>query len=263
MNNILTLENQSLLVVTFYVIASDGATSALTLTAGESVTHPLDWTGPVGVIAAIANLASGSQQIMPAGPLMNATATLTVCDGAAWVQDLVPATATLAAVGPKEVETKGTFTIQQQQQTNWCWAALTSSVNDFYGSAARSQGELANWAFKTTSCTQTPVGNTCNQAYNTSLALAHVNHLKKTTEAALDLAAVKAELPGNPIGAGIRWASSNVGHAVALTACAGDGDKATVTVQDPGKASVTHMPFAKFPGGQFKGADWKRTFTTQ
>src|SRR4051812_27451016 len=56
------------------------------------------------------------------------------------------------------------FTMQHQQQTQWCWSATSVSTSHFYNSAsAWTQCSLVNSALGQTSCCVDGSTSTCNQ----------------------------------------------------------------------------------------------------
>jgi len=55
------------------------------------------------------------------------------------------------------------FTMQPQQQTQWCWAAVSVSINLFYHPASgRTQCAVANTAMGQTTCCQDGSSAQCN-----------------------------------------------------------------------------------------------------
>lgn len=260
-NNVLTLKNNSSSEVTFYVTGSDGHTEALTLESMESVAKPLGWTGTAGLISGMIN-GPDANQVLSALPLRNANATISVIDGVVWQRDTVSSSATLSAKA--EIGAPGVFAIQKQLLPNWCWAAVTSSVGDFYGVGQKSQGQLANDCLKQTTCTNTPPGIGCDAPFDTAEALRSVSHLNAVTPGPLLQTSVASEIAGkHPVGLGIYWPTSKVGHAIVISAYAGAGDTASITVQDPAHATVSSVAFKGFPGNAYPNASWSRTFTTK
>src|SRR4029079_4998564 len=70
------------------------------------------------------------------------------------------------------------FTMQQQQQTEWCWAAVSVSVNLFYHPASgQTQCAVANVAMGPTTCCQDGSTAQCNQPWFLDQALQIVGDL--------------------------------------------------------------------------------------
>jgi hypothetical protein len=164
---------------------------------------------------------------------------------------------------PAQSEAAGTptvpFTMQTQQATNWCWAAVAVSVYDFFnpnrpsntGVAATStiwtQGTLANRLLGITApgCSQTPIPGSCNQTGALDTALALTKNLMPNgalfgqhfTFACIQ-SWVKAQLP---LGVRIQWRGLG-GHFIALDGCKVlSSGRQLVHVQDPsGTAHALH-----------------------
>ncbi|SDF58525.1 MULTISPECIES: papain-like cysteine protease family protein [unclassified Duganella] len=263
MTKVLTLQNESSSVVTFYVTGSDGKTRMLALEAGESVDSPLKWNGP-GSAGLVSGMINGSEinQVLPSVLIENADTTLRVLDGVVWERDTDPATR-LGTTQLPDGE-PGVFAIQKQQMSKWCWAAVTSSVVDFYGSAKKTQGELANSELKLTSCDVKAPPSECNKPFATATALRHVGHLNATTPDGLTLSKVETEIAAqHPIAMSLNWPNKTIGHAIVISGYAGAGDTATITVQDPATASTSIVSFKGFPGNSYPDAIWKRSYTTK
>ena len=55
------------------------------------------------------------------------------------------------------------FDMQAQTQSNWCWAATSTSVSHFYWWASPwTQCKVANGELNLTTCCQSPVPSACN-----------------------------------------------------------------------------------------------------
>ncbi|WP_024696289.1 papain-like cysteine protease family protein [Pseudomonas syringae] len=110
------------------------------------------------------------------------------------------------------------FAMQPQQQTNWCWAAVSVSTALFYdlGNPA-TQCALANQAFgDSNNCCVNGSSGACNQPYFLNLALSWVGHLNNWYEQAFTLAQIMGEIDArHPLGARIGW-NGGGGHFVAI-----------------------------------------------
>jgi hypothetical protein len=157
---------------------------------------------------------------------------------------------------PLQTESKAAtqpFVMQTQQATNWCWAAVAVSVNDFFGSPvgvfagpAWTQSSLANKQLGITSspgCAQTPVPTPCNQPEALDVALNITKNLMPdgakfnqhlTFESIQNW--VTAQLP---LGARITWYGGGA-HFIALDGCKlmSSGER-MVHVQDPSFSSTS------------------------
>ncbi|WP_226468939.1 papain-like cysteine protease family protein [Luteimonas panaciterrae] len=188
-----------------------------------------------------------------------------------WPDDWKPIYAPIAHAPLFEapVTKKLDFPMQAQAQTQWCWAAVSSSVADFYRPSGTepnpdfTQCRLAGWAFappgKPDECCKDGGSSTCNKPYKTRLGLQHVQHLHETLEHRLSFEKIQEEIVGGrPIGVSIGWTSGG-GHAVAITGYSTIDNVQYIRVQDPGGATKKLVRLTSFPSG----GTWRRTFTTQ
>lgn len=157
------------------------------------------------------------------------------------------------------------FDIQQQLQTQWCWAAVSSSVCDFYRPHGTppdpdfTQCGLASWAFAPAECCKDGGSSACNRPYLQSLALQHVHHRHESFGGAMQFDKIQEEIvAGRPIAVTIAWTLGGA-HAVAITGYTTIEKVQYVQVQDPGGATKQLIPLARFP----QGGSWNWTVTTQ
>ena len=155
------------------------------------------------------------------------------------------------------------FEMQQQEQTNWCWAACGVSVERFYsGSATWSrQCDLASQELGLTCC---PAGSNpaCNVYGYLDRALTRVGHFHTWAPGPAAPAVIQGELANNrPLGVRIAWTRGGA-HFVFLSGyyptAAGD----FVTVEDPFFAEST-LPLASFPAAYQGTGSWTHTYWTQ
>jgi len=121
---------------------------------------------------------------------------------------------------------------QHQQQTNWCWAAVSASVSAFFKpSTTWTQCVTVNAEFGRTDCCTNGSSSDCNKAWYLDKGLTRTGNFVSMSAGAGTMADVKAEIDNNrPLCARIGW-SGGGGHAVAL-----DGynqDFNMVAVDDP------------------------------
>jgi len=123
------------------------------------------------------------------------------------------------------------FTMQPQQQSNWCWAALTSSVSHFYNAASSwTQCGLANAELGQTTCCAAGGTAACNRPWYVKRALTRTGNLRDDQGSTTTFQALAGEvLDGRPVGVCVAW-SGGGGHALAVVGC-GVGD--IIIVADP------------------------------
>ena len=93
--------------------------------------------------------------------------------------------------------------MQHQEQTQWCWAAVSVSVAIFYHTTTFKQCDMANWAFAQTTCCVDGSTAQCNKPSTLLAALTHVGHMNRHHRRALNLPETIAEINGDhPVGVG-------------------------------------------------------------
>jgi hypothetical protein len=113
---------------------------------------------------------------------------------------------------------KPTFTMQHQQQTEWCWAANATTVALFYNPASSwTQCTLVNAEFGRNDCCTNPASASCNQPWYLDRALTKVGHLARAFAGPTGVGDIVNQFAQNrPLGVEITW-SGGGGHAPALT----------------------------------------------
>ena len=105
------------------------------------------------------------------------------------------------------------FTMQHQEQTQWCWAATSNSVAHYYNAGSTwTQCGVVNAEFGRSDCCSVPATNDCNQPWTLGTALTRVGHLASMVAASTSFADLRTELDnGRPLGVRIGW-SGGGGH---------------------------------------------------
>lgn len=137
------------------------------------------------------------------------------------------------------------FVMQYQQRTNWCWAAVTVSVDHYYTPASGlTQCTLVNQILGRGDCCQNALGPwiACNSTGDLAVSLAHVGHLAAPpgglVPAAMwgmaSLAQIQHEIDNlRPLGIRVAWLNGGA-HAVACTGYWPIAANVTyLTIQDP------------------------------
>jgi Papain-like cysteine protease AvrRpt2 len=138
------------------------------------------------------------------------------------------------------------FTIQQQEQGNWCWAACAASTALFYEPASGwTQCSVANGELDRTDCCGDPVPDACNFYGFLDVALGVVGHFGSMTSTPEPESAIYAEICADrPLGVRIAWSGGGAHFAM----CVGEDDAGTVTVADPFYGTST-LPYATLQRG--------------
>jgi hypothetical protein len=152
------------------------------------------------------------------------------------------------------------FTLQHQNETQWCWAAVTASITAFYRNTGWTQCNLANNQFGQTTCCTTGSSTACNEPWYLDRALDRVGNLGNFTAGALSLTQIQSEIDaGRPIGVRIGWPGGG-GHFVTIT---GYSDQNVVNVQDPWYAPQgVAVDYATFRSRYQGAGQWTHTYRT-
>jgi Papain-like cysteine protease AvrRpt2 len=152
------------------------------------------------------------------------------------------------------------FTIQQQEEDNWCWAACGASTGLFFQSASGwTQCAVANGELGRADCCATPVPNPCNVYGYLDQALAVVGHFDHMDGTQEPEAVVFTEIcAGRPLGVRIAWS----GGGAHFVMCIGDDNAGTVTVADPFYGTST-IPFGTLQSGYQGSGTWTHSYFTQ
>jgi Papain-like cysteine protease AvrRpt2 len=148
--------------------------------------------------------------------------------------------------------------MQHQQQTQWCWAATSVSVNLYYDpGTGNTQCLVANTVLDKTICCDD--GSKCNQPNKLGKALTVVGNLNAIASGKASFATVKGEIDNcRPICLRIGW-NGGGGHFVAIYGCTGDN---IINIGDPWWGdSVVY--YSKFPSGYHGGGSWTDSYTTK
>lgn len=138
------------------------------------------------------------------------------------------------------------FTMQHQAQTNWCWAAVASSVATFRNAGTTwTQCKIVNAELGRADCCTNGSSATCNKPWYLDKALTRVGHFVNGT------AGVKTKeqirnfiLNDNALVVAVQWTGGG-GHALAITGDRQAGTTYYVTAADPwyGKSDVVYDTF--------------------
>ena len=154
------------------------------------------------------------------------------------------------------------FAMQKQQQTNWCWAAVSASVARFYRPATpwARQCRVASRELGQTCCPAGARPGVCNVPWYLERALARVKHLQHWANGTATLPQSQGEIStGRPLGARVGWAAGG-GHFVVLSGFSTAGN--LVTVDDPIYGRST-LPLATFQSSYQGSGTWAHTYWTR
>jgi len=164
------------------------------------------------------------------------------------------------------------LTVEHQQQTQWCWAAVSNSVSHFYDAGSTwTQCTIVNAELGQTTCCTNGSTAGCNQPWYLDRALTRVGCLLSMASGTLSFATVKSLInSGRPPCARQGW-SGGGGHFMAIVCyfegllgqLAGAGSTARrLRISDPwyGDSVVDYTVFVS--GYQGTGT-WTHSYRTQ
>jgi len=134
------------------------------------------------------------------------------------------------------------FQMQHQQQTNWCWAAVSTSVALYYDPLSNwTQCTVANGELGRSDCCGTGASTSCNVYGYLDSALSRVGHLDHMDGSVAGFQAVDDEIDaGRPVGIRVAWSGGGA-HFLAIIGYLEDVQN-YVAVDDPiyGKSDVSY-----------------------
>lgn len=155
------------------------------------------------------------------------------------------------------------ISLQHQLQTNWCWAACTSSVSAFFAPTSTwGQCAIVNAELAQTTCCQYGDTTQCNQPWYFDRALQRTGNLNSVRAGAAPWGEIQAEIDaGRPVGARIGWTGGG-GHFVLLTGYQRNGALHEVEVQDPWTGSST-VELTTFTNAYKSSGSWTHTYLVE
>jgi Papain-like cysteine protease AvrRpt2 len=164
--------------------------------------------------------------------------------------------------------------IQNQEQSNWCWDAIGSGIASFYDRVTYSQCATATnvakalWGW-TADCCDRANASLCNYESGPDQALDHSDNTKRHSngniEAPVDMARIIGEIDqSRPVGAEITWEDGSGKHEVAITGYTFAGDPAIglIYIQDP-QLGPSWSQVPAFTTRYHGNGAWTKTFWTQ
>jgi hypothetical protein len=166
------------------------------------------------------------------------------------------------------------LTMQRQQHSNWCWAAVAASVAHFFDKSSQwTQCVLASQQLNQPNngcCTNGDDPDTCNQVSHLEKSLSLIRHRNPDTDNPSDGIAspevIKQEIDlGRPIGVRIGWDDSlDQGHFILVTGYDDGTPDLTVMINDPENpdgSPPSKCPYSALEHGYLSESGvWKNTY---
>jgi len=149
------------------------------------------------------------------------------------------------------------FSIQIQDQSNWCWLAGVASIANYYlGRSSWQQCDLANKLLGQTTCCSDGSTTQCDQPGQVDDALDATGNRGQFFSVGVSLDSLATELAaGRPVIAGVYWADS-VGHGFVITGVHPNGD---IDTYDPANGQMARQNYNMFKQHQPGGGVWRET----
>jgi hypothetical protein len=154
------------------------------------------------------------------------------------------------------------FQMQVQQQANWCWAAVATSVSHYYeASSTWTQCEVANGELGRTDCCADGASTSCNVYGTLNTSLSRVGHLDHMDSSVASFQTVDNEIDaGRPLGIRVAWSGGGA-HFLAIIGYLEDNPN-YVAVDDSiyGKSDLTYDTLRTSYQGS---GSWTHTYYTK
>jgi hypothetical protein len=154
------------------------------------------------------------------------------------------------------------LTLQAQLQSQWCWAACSTSVAHFFdASSGWTQCGVANAELAQTGCCDDGSTPACNQPWYLDRALTRTGNFASRSTGPASMSAIRSQLSaGRPIAARIGWAGGG-GHFVTISGCLDDAT-GVLEVRDP-IYGTSEISLANFSSSYQGSGSWTHTYFTR
>ena len=151
--------------------------------------------------------------------------------------------------------------MQYQQQSNWCWAAVSTSAALYFSAASPwTQCSLVNAQLGQSGCCSDGSTAACNQPWYLDRALTQVGHFQSWQGSAASFSQVQAAIGANrPVGVRIGW-STGGGHFVAIRGYHSSAQ--SLDVEDPWYGP-SQVPYSTFCSSYLGSGTWTDSYFTQ
>ena len=154
------------------------------------------------------------------------------------------------------------FTMEIQEEDNWCWAATAASVSFFYAQQRRwTQCKVASATLGQSCCEN---HHPCDEPWSLDSALTNTGNFDRMQEGVILWQEIKNEITaGRVLCAFIRWHdNSDVGHFVAVSGVEKIGRSKKVCIGDPIYGESV-MPYSRFRDNYRDLGSWTWTYFTK
>jgi len=146
------------------------------------------------------------------------------------------------------------ISVEDQGQTNWCWAAVGAGISNFRRSTSYRPCDVATLFLKAPKCCGEP--GIWNKSAELSAVLQQLD-LLRASKPALELDELAVELQARPVAARIVFFGNGLVHFVLITGCSPDG---RVVVQDPSGPAQYDLSMAEMTFSYPSGGVWRESY---
>jgi hypothetical protein len=158
------------------------------------------------------------------------------------------------------------LSVQTQQQTNWCWAAVSTSVSHFYNAgSAWTQCLVANSALPRNDCCGAGASDPakCDKPWYLDTALQTTGNLASVITRALSFAEIQTEIGKDaPIGSRVGWYGGGGHFQTVVGWLVGEGGTEYIDISDPIYLDA-QIEYADFASSYQTGGDWTHSYLTR
>jgi hypothetical protein len=157
------------------------------------------------------------------------------------------------------------FTMQNQRETLWCWAATTVSVSAYYDPHSEwTQCTMVNAEKRLSTCCEDSSGDECNQTSVLDAPLSRADVLDHKERGPVGYDLIRREIDaGRPLAFRVRWGGGG-GHFAVIEGYQSLGDE-WVSIEDPEPGyTAVDLSFSTLTGGMYRGTgSWTHTYFTR
>jgi hypothetical protein len=163
--------------------------------------------------------------------------------------------------GTEPVDSVLRFTMQRQEQDNWCWAATSVSIAKFYDPSSNwTQCAMANGQLGRNDCCGAGASGPCNVYGFLDGSLQRAGHLDHVTGGTTSYGGVLEEmLARRPLGIRVAWSGGGA-HFVAATGVE-EGDM--VVVSDCGSGTTSVVAYDTLRTAYSGSGSWTHSYFTK
>lgn len=162
--------------------------------------------------------------------------------------------------GADPVDVKLRFTMQKQQQGNWCWAATSVSIARFYGNTTWTQCAMANGELSRNDCCGTGASTLCNVYGTLGTSIDRTGHFVNSTGSTATFDQIEGQVVANrPLGIRVAWSGGGA-HFIAATGTEDDG---SVWVSDCGSGTTSLVAYNTLKTAYNGSGSWTHTYFTK